>query len=110
MTTEFPDNIKINVIHLVDLPDNWSNFSQMQVTQTIGATWIKENKTMVLQMPSSIIPDEINYLINANHIDFKFLKLIKIQPFIFDARITFARGCGFDNSFRCIISFRWEVL
>jgi len=87
MTIECPDTLKQTVIQTDDLPDNWSDYNKMINTQVIGATWIKENKTALLQVPSSIIPEEVNYLLNPNHADFKFIKLIKTQPFIFDARI-----------------------
>jgi len=36
---------------------------------------------MVLQVPSSIIPDEKNYLIKPNHKNFKKVKIIDRQGF-----------------------------
>jgi len=87
LTIECPEHIKIKPISLDDLPENWADFSQMTKTQSIGEKWIRENETAILQVPSSIVNEEVNYLINPNHPDFSAIKLIKTQPFVFDDRI-----------------------
>ncbi|WP_183575738.1 RES family NAD+ phosphorylase [Mucilaginibacter sp. X5P1] len=87
LTIECPDHIKIKTIALNDLPENWTDFGQMILTQGIGEKWIRENETAILQVPSSIVHEEVNYLINPNHRDFASIKLIKAHPFVFDDRI-----------------------
>jgi RES domain-containing protein len=87
MTIEIPDAVKTKIILLSDLPADWTDYNQMLVTQRLGERWIKENASAVLQVPSSIIEEEVNYLLNPEHIDFGQIKLIKIQPFVFDKRI-----------------------
>lgn len=87
MTIEVPDNLKITTIALNTLKPDWSNFNQMRFTQTIGENWIKEQKTAILAVPSSIIEEEFNYLINPKHEDFGAIKLIRSLPFVFDQRI-----------------------
>jgi len=47
----------------------------------------KGNDSPILQVPSSIIEDEIKYLLNPKHPDFKKTKMLKAQPFVFDSRI-----------------------
>ena len=87
MAIEIPDNVKNEIIGLKELPANWKEFRQMPHTQAIGEKWISANKTAVLQVPSSIITGEENYLLNPLHPDFKLIRLIKTEPFMFDARI-----------------------
>ncbi len=87
LTIECPDHIKIKTIYPDDLPVNWADFGQMTKTQSIGEKWIRGNETAILQVPSSIVNEEVNYLINPNHPDFSAIKLIKTQPFVFDDRI-----------------------
>jgi RES domain-containing protein len=87
LTIEFPPSIKIKTIHLKDLPANWIDFDQMTITQRIGEKWIKDNESVILQVPSSIVSEEVNYLINPKHPDFKLIKIVKTQPFVFDSRI-----------------------
>lgn len=87
MTIEIPDDLAITTITLKSLPDDWFSFEQMSLTQEMGEKWIRQEKTAILKVPSSIIPAESNYLINTNHPDFKFIKLLKSEPFVFDKRI-----------------------
>ncbi len=87
MTIEAPDRLKITTININDLPPDWSDFNQMQYTQHIGENWIRERKTAILAVPSSIIEEEFNYLLNPKHEDFGSIKLTRSIPFIFDQRI-----------------------
>ena len=87
LTIECPDYIKIKTIRLKDLPANWIDFDQMKITQGIGEKWTKDSESAILQVPSSIVSEEINYLINPKHPDFKLIKIVKTQPFVFDTRI-----------------------
>jgi RES domain-containing protein len=87
MIIDAPDNLAIAQIYLNDLPADWRAFNHMPYTQTLGAQWIKENKTAILQVPSSIIDGETNYLLNPNHTDFGLVKLLRVEDFVFDVRI-----------------------
>jgi len=87
MTIECPDELAITTIALSSLPADWTNYEKMAATQKIGERWIKENNTPVLSVPSSIINEEVNYLLNPKHPDFNNIKLVKVEPFAFDKRI-----------------------
>jgi RES domain-containing protein len=87
LTIECPPELNIKIVKLNDLPADWMEFSQMHFTQAIGDGWVMEKSSAVLQVPSSILNEEVNYLLNPNHQDFKLVKLIKVQPFVFDSRI-----------------------
>jgi len=87
MTIECPDGIKIKTISLADLPTNWADYDQMPQTQKTGANWVRENASAILQVPSTIVEDEVNYLLNPEHPDFKLIRIIKTQTFVFDGRI-----------------------
>ncbi|TZF82750.1 RES family NAD+ phosphorylase [Pedobacter sp. BS3] len=87
MTIEINDKLKQETISLTDLPKDWREFYHMSLTQQLGEKWIRAGKTAVLKVPSSIIEEEANYLINPNHQDFASIKLINTEPFTFDKRI-----------------------
>jgi RES domain-containing protein len=38
-------------------------------------------------VPSAIVEEEFNYLINPEHINFADIKIISAKPFIFDERL-----------------------
>jgi RES domain-containing protein len=87
LTIDCPDTIKIKTIPLKSLPANWIDFDQMYLTQKIGEKWVKDAESAILRVPSSIVSEEVNYLINPKHPDFGQIKIVKIQPFVFDSRI-----------------------
>lgn len=87
LTIEIPSHIKTESILLKNLPADWKDYDQIYRTQRIGEKWINENNTAVLQVPSSIVSEEVNYLLNPKHKDFADIKIIKRQPFVFDSRI-----------------------
>lgn len=87
MTIEIPDDISIVSLDARKLPANWTEFQSMPNTQALGSDWINNNKSAVLKVPSAIINAEYNYLLNPLHVDFKSIKLLKSETFIFDRRI-----------------------
>lgn len=87
MTIEIPDDIRISNLDMKKLPADWTEYHNIPLTQEIGAKWINEGKSAILRVPSSIIIAEFNYLINPRHVDFKFIKTLKSDTFIFDRRI-----------------------
>jgi RES domain-containing protein len=50
----------------------------------IGDRWVKEARSVALELPSVIIHTEPNYLLNPVHPDFKKVTLGKPVPFSFD--------------------------
>ncbi|MCO5947393.1 RES family NAD+ phosphorylase [Mucilaginibacter flavidus] len=87
LTIDIPQHIKIKKILLKDLPADWKDYDQVYLTQRIGEKWTSDNDTAVLQVPSSIVSEEVNYLLNPKHKDFGEIKIVKRQSFVFDSRI-----------------------
>jgi RES domain-containing protein len=87
MVIDCSDLVNIKTISLNNLPDNWTSFDQMYTTQQIGDEWIKKQGSAIMKVPSSIIEEEYNYLLNPEHPDFVKIKLVKTAPFVFDQRI-----------------------
>jgi RES domain-containing protein len=86
MTIDIPDDLIIDRVIMNDLPANWRKFSQQASTRAIGDAWVKKGKAAVLEVPSAIIPQEFNYILNPNHRDFKKIALISSEEFSFDRR------------------------
>ena len=84
---EIPDSVAIKALSQKDLPSNWREEPPPDSTKDIGTDWFKSDKTAVLKVPSVIIPEEINYIINPAHRDFKHLKIGKPRPFFLDPRM-----------------------
>lgn len=82
-----PDDLGIMQINLNDLPSDWNQKSLCANCQMIGSVWYGSGKYPILKVPSAVIPDEFNYVLNAKHPEFSQFKLIDIRPFYFDKRI-----------------------
>ena len=82
-----PDTLKIADIDRKNLIPDWHDFSNMPYTQALGDEWIKNEASAVLRVPSVIIPEEHNYLLNPAHKDFRKIKYLGNEPFQFDGRI-----------------------
>lgn len=80
-----PDDVSIKKISINKLKPNW--IEDEDYTAFIGTEFINNNINLVLQVPSAIISEEHNYLINPNHRDFKKVKIKTSKPFIFDERL-----------------------
>ncbi len=87
MRIEIPKKVSIIKMNLVDLPDDWSDKFSYEVCQAISTNWQINLESCVLCVPSVIIPNEINYLINPQHPDFRLIKLLSVEEFTFDNRI-----------------------
>jgi RES domain-containing protein len=75
------------IIQASALPKNWRTYPSPPALQIIGSGWIQQAKELVLEIPSVIVPEEPNYLLNPAHPDFKKTEIGKPQTFTFDPRI-----------------------
>jgi RES domain-containing protein len=87
LTIEIPKKVSIHNISIVNLPIEWTSRRNFDICQDISTSWLNTLKTCVLSVPSVIIPLEKNYLINPQHPDFKYIKLLSVEEFTFDNRI-----------------------
>ena len=82
-----PDEVSPDEIKAEELPENWYTINGYSVCQSIGRRWIDEQKSCTLVVPSSIIPQETNVLINPNHPEFHQISIRSIREFSFDKRL-----------------------
>ncbi len=86
-----PVTIEENLITSLDaskLPRNWHAYPAPRATRLLGDQWIIERKSAVLRVPSVVIPDESNYLLNPRHPDFRELVIGPSKTFKYDWRLT----------------------
>jgi len=56
--------------------------------KSIGDNWLKKNTSLLLKVPSVVMPEEFNYLINPLHKDFHKVKIKETKLFRFDERLV----------------------
>ena len=77
----------MEVFRAGSLPKDWRQEPPPASLQQIGDAWVKAASSPILAVPSVIIPDELNYLLNPKHPDFAKIKVEKPADFIFDPRL-----------------------
>ena len=78
----------IEHISVEELPVNWTAAFPGAELQAIGDDWLTSRRSLVLSLPSVIIPEEKNYLINPEHPDFKSLIAAAAEPLSVDSRLS----------------------
>ena len=78
---------KVLEVKLKDLPKNWNTFPHLSVTKKIGDEFVNSSKCLILKVPSAVIQDEFNFLINPHHNLFNKVKIKSSKPFKFDSRL-----------------------
>lgn len=82
-----PDGIAIERVDASRLPSDWRTARRVEHLRTIGAAWAASKRTMVLAVPSAVLPDETNYLLNPLHPEFKRLRTGRPGTLLTDARL-----------------------
>lgn len=69
------------------LPRQWRTFRGIEATQRIGDEWLASGRSLALAVPSIIVPEELNYVLNPAHPAFGRLKFGRSIPFLLDPRL-----------------------
>ncbi len=85
---DIPDeSIAIESITCNELAANWREIYPPITCQAIGERWLAHGKSAVLAVPSAVIVEENNFLLNPAHPDFSTLTIHTPSAFQFDARL-----------------------
>jgi RES domain-containing protein len=57
----------VEILAPSSFPENWQHSPPNAATQSIGDIWVSEQRSVVLRVPSVIVPDEYNYLVDPSH-------------------------------------------
>jgi RES domain-containing protein len=81
------DETLVEVLNSKTLPPTWRRRPSPAAVRALGDRWVASAGSLVLRVPSAIVPDESNYLINIRHADFRKLLIGKPQAFRLDSRL-----------------------
>lgn len=82
-----PDDAKIKTLDISKLSQDWDTIPHSESTQLLGDDFLDNNNYVALKVPSAIVPQEHNYILNPNHSDFSEIIITKIESFTFDNRL-----------------------
>jgi len=84
---DIPDNCSMQLADHATLPVHWYKTKNYPSCQRIGERWIQDGESLLLQVPSAIIRDESNILINPHHREFSKISVKNVIDFEFDERL-----------------------
>jgi RES domain-containing protein len=88
LTIEILNNSAIEIFDKFRLPNQWKNLTAYTLLQEIGSEWYLSKRSLVMQIPSVIIPQEYNFIINTLHPEFTSqINLINSEDFLWDERL-----------------------
>ena len=85
---DVPDEAIPDRVEVSDLPGNWRHYPAPPELAEIGSNWALSGKSLLLQVPSAVVEDEYNVLINPMHSDMSRVTVADAQPHIFDERLV----------------------
>jgi RES domain-containing protein len=83
---DFDDSLVV-AIELKKLPMDWKNNPASPSTQQLGDDWVTQGESAVLRVPSALVPQESNYLLNPRHPRFSEVRIGKPERLAMDRRL-----------------------
>jgi RES domain-containing protein len=78
----------VKTVRTEDLPSGWRESPPLAEVQRIGDRWAGHRESAILRVPSAIVPDEYNYLLNPNHPAFNEITVGQPQQVSIDPRLV----------------------
>lgn len=66
----------------------WDALPAGRVSIDFGAQWVRTGRSAILRVPSSVVPEECNVLINPQHRDAAGLSVTKVRKWLYDPRFA----------------------
>ncbi len=71
-----------------DLPVGWSAIPEGKVSLDVGDAWLSALSSALLLVPSVIVPEELNVLMNPKHPDATKISAAKVRAWSYDGRLV----------------------
>lgn len=84
---DLPDRYTAEKPAITDLPYDWDAIPPSQASMDYGSGWVRENRSLILFVPSAILREETNAVLNPNHSEFAGVRMAIERPFSFDPRL-----------------------
>lgn len=82
---EAPDDMQIERVSVDQLPADWPE--RTEVTRALGDGWLTREASALLSVPSAIVPETFNVLLNPTHQDAKHVVIVETGEHAIDPRL-----------------------
>ncbi|MEJ7811771.1 MAG: RES family NAD+ phosphorylase [Gemmatimonadaceae bacterium] len=84
---DLPEASSIEDVRLADLPPDWRVLADHPACVAIGSRWAARAHSLALRVPSAVIPEESNVLLNPRHPEMQGVRVFLARPFTYDPRL-----------------------
>jgi len=77
----------LSIEKIATLPRGWDETLPSGATREAGTEWLRSKRSAVLQVPSVLIQEEPNYILNPGHPECEDLFPVSARDFFFDPRL-----------------------
>lgn len=85
ITFEAPDDVFEPDVNT--FPPNWYTYPEPDILKRTGDYFLMQNQHLLMKVPSAIVKQEYNYLVNPAHAKAGKIKVVSNVPFTFDERL-----------------------
>lgn len=83
-----PDTITPMLMDIDSFPKGWDAAGVQPFTRTKGDQFLRDKKHLLMAVPSVLVPEEFNYVMNPLHTAMKRIKITHRRKIQFDKRIA----------------------
>jgi RES domain-containing protein len=86
---EVPDEAGLGaIVEAGQFPEgDWRTYPAPEWQAELGDLWLEDGAFLWLAVPSAIVPEEQNTLINPRHPAMRAVRIVSTRPFSFDKRL-----------------------
>ncbi len=81
------DTASMMSMPLSSLPEKWRAGPPLTSLRQAGDQWVLNKQSLILQVPSAVMPLESNYILNPVHQDMAETSIISIADYVWDRRM-----------------------
>ena len=83
---DVPDH-SVQLLEAKNLPKNWRGYPSPRILKKMGDDFVKAEQFLLMRVPSAIIIDEYNFLMNVQHPLASQIQILEVRSFEFDERL-----------------------
>ncbi|KQQ36292.1 hypothetical protein ASF61_08945 [Duganella sp. Leaf126] len=87
VAVDLPDACAVFEPDPADFPAGWDALPVSTGAQAFGGAWLRRGDTLAMKVPSVIVPEEANFVINPRHPEYPQVQLTAVRPFAFGRRL-----------------------
>jgi RES domain-containing protein len=85
---DIPDHLIVTTLDPAFLPANWDNYKIDDFTRSIGDNWLENKVAIGLKVPSIVVRNEFNILLNPLHPGFKEINIVSVSEIANDTSLV----------------------